>query len=48
MLDDPKSIDQAALLLWVAHRLERIADRVGNICERVVFMITGEVKELSF
>ncbi len=29
-------------LLWVAHNLERIADRAGNICERVVFVATGE------
>ena len=48
MLEDPKNIPQATHLLWVGHRLERIADRVGNICERVIFMITGEIKELNF
>jgi phosphate transport system protein len=48
MLQDPKTITRATYLLWVAHNLERIADRVTNICERVVFMTTGELKELNF
>jgi phosphate transport system protein len=40
-------IDQATQLLWVAHNLERTADRVVNICERTVFMVTGSMKEVS-
>ena len=48
MLEDTKSIARATHLLWVGHKLERIADRVTNICERVIFMTTGEFKELSF
>lgn len=48
MLEDPKNIARATYLLWVAHNLERIADRVTNICERVIFMSTGEMKELNF
>ncbi len=48
MLEDPKNITRATHLLWVAHKLERIADRVTNICERVIFMTTGEFKELNF
>lgn len=40
-------IEQANMLLWVAHNLERAADRVINICERVVFTITGELVELN-
>jgi len=48
MLEDPKNIARATHLLWVGHKLERIADRVTNICERVIFMTTGEFKELSF
>ncbi|MDY7080025.1 MAG: phosphate signaling complex protein PhoU [Chloroflexota bacterium] len=48
MLEDPKNITRATYLLWVAHKLERIADRVTNICERVIFMSTGEFKELDF
>ena len=45
MLADPTTIDQATRLLWVAHNLERIADRVTNICERVVFAATGQFEE---
>ena len=48
MLEDPRNITQATHLLWVSHNLERIADRVTNICERVIFMATGELKELNF
>lgn len=45
--DTNKNIDQATNLLWAAHNLERTADRVTNICERVVFMVTGEMTELD-
>ena len=47
MLADPTTIDQATHLLWAAHNLERIADRVTNICERVVFATTGQLEELA-
>jgi phosphate transport system protein len=47
MMANPRSIDRASYLLWVAHNLERAADRVTNICERVVFAATGEMKELG-
>jgi phosphate transport system protein len=47
MLANPRTIDQATRLLWVAHNLERVADRVQNICERVVFVVTGRMHELS-
>jgi phosphate transport system protein len=47
MLSDPQTIDRATWLLWVAHNLERIADRVTNICERVVFLVTGELEEMN-
>jgi phosphate transport system protein len=47
MLADPTTINQATHLLWVAHNLERIADRVTNICERVVFAATGQLEELA-
>jgi phosphate transport system protein len=47
LLDDPSAIEQANYLLWVAHNLERSADRVTNICERVVFTVTGEMAELD-
>lgn len=47
MLQDPHTIRQATRLLWVAHNLERVADRVTNICERVVFTVTGEMREMN-
>lgn len=47
MIADPEIIDQATLLMWVAHDLERMADRVSNICERTVFIVTGELLELE-
>jgi phosphate transport system protein len=45
MMDDPRTITRATYLLWVAHNLERIADRAINIGERVVFLVTGKVEE---
>lgn len=45
VMADPKSIERANWLLWVAHNLERLADRVTNICERTIFIVTGEYKE---
>ncbi|HVO72210.1 MAG TPA: phosphate signaling complex protein PhoU [Aggregatilineaceae bacterium] len=47
MLNDPRTINRATYLLWVSHNMERIADRITNICERVVFMVTGEVGEAA-
>ena len=47
IMADPTVIDQATRLTWVAHNLERVADRVGNICERVVFSVTGHGEELD-
>jgi phosphate transport system protein len=41
MIADPKLIQRATWLLWAAHNVERIADRTTNICERVVYMVTG-------
>ena len=46
-LSDPRVIERATHLIWVAHNLERIADRVTNICERVVFLVTGKIEELN-
>jgi phosphate transport system protein len=47
IIHDPKTIERANWLLWVAHNLERFADRVTNICERTVFIVTGEMKEIK-
>ncbi|MBT9161192.1 MAG: phosphate signaling complex protein PhoU [Dehalococcoidia bacterium] len=47
MMEDPRTITRATRLIWVAHNLERIADRVTNICERVVFTVTGKMEEIG-
>ncbi len=47
IIDDPKLVDRASYLIWVAHNLERAADRVVNICERVIFTVTGELVEFD-
>lgn len=47
MISEPKTIERATWLIWVAHNLERIADRVTNICERVVYLVEGRIEELN-
>jgi phosphate transport system protein len=47
IIQDPKSIERANWLLWTAHNLERVADRVTNICERTIFIATGEMAEIK-
>ena len=47
MVEDPRTITRATRLIWVAHNLERSADRVTNICERVVYIVTGEMAEIG-
>jgi phosphate transport system protein len=47
VIQDPKTMERANWLLWVAHNLERVADRVTNICERTVFIVTGEMVEIK-
>jgi len=46
MMKDPQIVSRATRLIWVAHDLERSADRVTNICERVIFVITGKMEEI--
>ena len=46
-LAHPQIIEDSNYLLWVAHNLERAADRVTNICERVVFTVTGKMVEMD-
>jgi phosphate transport system protein len=41
MAEDPKTITRATRLIWVAHNLERSADRVTNIAERIIYVVTG-------
>jgi phosphate transport system protein len=47
MIANPEHIDHTNQVLWVIHNLERTADRVTNICERIVFIATGELLELD-
>ena len=47
MIDNDTYSDQANYLVWVAHNLERTGDRAVNICERIIYMVTGEMKEFS-
>jgi phosphate transport system protein len=45
MAEDSKTITRATRLIWVGHNLERSADRVTNICERVIYVVTGKMEE---
>lgn len=47
MITNPTIIDDASFLLWVVHNLERFADRTVNICERTIFIISGELLEMD-
>jgi phosphate transport system protein len=47
MFKNPTTIDQANLLMWAAHNLERMADRVTNICERTIYVVTGDMQEID-
>ena len=43
MIEDPRAIRRATYLLWVSHNLERIGDRAKNICERVIYVASGQL-----
>ena len=47
MTEDQSKIERATHLTWVAHNLERIADRVTNICERIVYLVDGTIGEMN-
>ncbi len=47
MMVDPKTTNRATRLIWIAHNLERAADRATNICERVVYTVTGKMEEIG-
>ena len=47
MINNPSTIDHISQVSWVIHNLERTADRVTNICERIIFIATGELLELD-
>ena len=47
VVDNPANIERINYVLWVAHNLERVADRATNVCERTIFTATGEISEFS-
>jgi phosphate transport system protein len=47
VIEDPKNIERANWLLWVAHNLERFADRVTNLCERTIYIVKGTFDEIK-
>lgn len=47
MIQDPRTTQRATYLLWIAHDLERIADRATNIAERVIYSVTGRLADLN-
>ena len=47
MIANPDIIDQTNYIMWIVHNIERMADRVTNICERTIFIATGELLEIN-
>ena len=47
MIEDPDAVERNTYYLWTAHNLERIADRCTNICERVIYLVTGRMEEIN-
>jgi phosphate transport system protein len=47
MAEDPKTITRATRLIWVGHNLERSADRVTNIGERIIYVVTGNRQSIN-
>ena len=46
VLGDPRNIERANYVIWIAHNLERLGDRTTNVCERVIYIVTGEHYEI--
>lgn len=47
IMANPRVMGLANLYSWAAHNIERTADRSTNICERTIYMVTGEMRELD-
>lgn len=47
MIEDPSTIQRNTYLLWTAHNLERVGDRCTNICERIIYAVTGRMEEIN-
>jgi phosphate transport system protein len=46
MINQPQTVTRATYQIWAAHNLERIGDRVTNICERIVYLATGSMGKI--
>jgi phosphate transport system protein len=47
VIKTPSDVERVTYLIWTCHNIERIADRTTNICERVIFMVTGQLEEIN-
>jgi phosphate transport system protein len=47
MIDNPATVERSTYLIWTTHNIERIADRCTNICERVIYLVTGRLVEIN-
>jgi phosphate transport system protein len=47
VIKTPQDVERVTYLIWTCHNIERIADRTTNICERVIFMVTGQLEEIN-
>jgi len=47
MMTVPGSVDLATPLMWAVHNIERMGDRITNICERIIFVETGRMQDTS-
>ncbi len=47
MMRDPRTVNEGTYLIWTAHKLERIHDRINNIARRTIFMVTGRMEEVE-
>jgi phosphate transport system protein len=47
MVDDPQTTSRALELILIAQHLERAADHITNVAERVIYLVTGEMREIN-
>lgn len=47
MMEDPRKISQSTYFLFVSQYIERVADHVTNICEWIIYTITGDHPDLN-
>ncbi|MCX7904315.1 MAG: phosphate signaling complex protein PhoU [Caloramator sp.] len=47
IIKNPSITKQATKLMFVGRYLERIADHTTNVCERIIYMVTGKLEEIN-